>query len=168
MIMAKIKALFSKTKLYSVRSEAMEADYPRPGKNESPPFIGKWAVLSYFVPSGLMHSEDQDRYLNEKRSGEDLFECIEEENQWVKLRNNENEEYRVNPSRVLWVPRPEFDLRDEVETTNGTRRVGWICTRVWHFKQKRFYYYIEIENKNGEIVKHKRRYWSEDLLRKNG
>ena len=167
MVLNRIKSLFIKPKLYGVRPEAMEEDYPSPETPEAPPFNGKWAVLSYFVPAGLMHPEDQERYINGKREGESLFNCTEEEEQWVKITNNKNEVYRVNPKRVIWVPPPEFELYEEVQTTNGTPRVGWVSIREWHFKKKRFIYYIEIINKNGKRVRHKRRYWTEDLERKN-
>ncbi len=168
MILDKLNSLFRKPKLYGVRSEAMEADYPTPDISESPPFIGKWAVLSYFVPGDLMHPEDQKSYINGERKGESLFKCTEELDQWVKVTNNNNETYRVNPKRIIWVPAPEFELEEKIHTTNGTIRDGWIYIRGWHFKEKRFTYFIEIMDKHGKRVRHKRRYWPEDLVIKNG
>ena len=47
---------------------------------------------------------------------------------------------RINPERVLWVSKPEYDLGQEVETANETHRIGNIATRVWHSKKKRFTY----------------------------
>ena len=165
MIFDKLKSLFSKPKLYGVNPEAAEADYPIPDIPESPPFIGKWAVLSYYVPGDLMHPEDQEDYFNGERKGESIFRCTEELAQWVRITNNENETYRVNPNRVIWVPQPKFELGENTQTTNGTIRDGWICMRVWHFKEKKYTYFIDVLNKNGKRVRHKRRYWPEDLKR---
>jgi hypothetical protein len=85
----------------------------------------------------------------------------------VKIRNNEGVIYRVNAGRVIWVPRPEFNLGETVETRSGTYRAGWIHARNWHFKEKRFYYYIELLDKAGEVKRHKRRYWAEELTSKD-
>ncbi len=120
----KIKSIFTKRKLYGVKREAIESDYPLPEVEEKPPFIGKWAVLSYYVPGDLMHPEDAEKYLEGKSRGESLYECTKEENKWVSITNNEGEVFRVNPYRVLWVPSPDFALGQKVETTNGTDRVG--------------------------------------------
>ena len=155
----------SNNTLCSVRPEAMENDYPQPHKNEGYPFIGKWAILSYFVPGDLMPPEDQDKYINCESKGESLYVCIAEEAPWVIIQNHQNKQYRVNPNRVIWVEKPEFDLGDEVETLNGTYRKGWISIREWHFKNKCYYYYIEIIGKKGDKVRHKRRYCHNELSR---
>ena len=136
-----------------------------PDKLETPPYIGKWAVLSYYVPDNLMHPEDAKEYLEGGFKGESLYKCTSEDGKWVALTNNKGKTFHVNPSRVLWVPEPEYDLGQEVETTNGTYRVGKICIRDWHFKKKRFAYFIEILNNNNRKIVHKRRYWSSDLAK---
>ncbi len=87
----KIKSIFTKPKLYGVKKEARESDYPLPEVEEKPPFIGKWAVLSHYVPDGLMHPEDAENYLEGKSSGETLYECTKEENILVSITNNERE-----------------------------------------------------------------------------
>lgn len=163
-LLEKMKSLFGKPKLIGVKPEAMARDYPLPDRMANPPFIGKLAVLSYFIPDGLMHPQDAERYLEGNTKGELLFECIAENRSWVTISNNMNESFRVNPNRVLWVPTPEYKLGDDVETANGTHRIGTVVSRVWHFKEKRFYYFIEIWNKQGRRVWHKRRYWAEDLI----
>ena len=163
MILNRIKSIFSKPKLLGVRPEAMEADYPTPKLSEDPPYIGKWAVLSYFLPENLMHPEDQYRYINGERNGESLYKCTEELTEWIKITNNKNKTYRVNPERVIWVSVPEFELGEKMHTTNGTSRNGWVSRREWHFKENRFTYYIDILDKNGVRVMHKRRYWPEDI-----
>jgi hypothetical protein len=159
----RIVSLFRKRKLYGVRPDARKADYPAPKMLEQPPFLGKWAVLSYYVPDKLIHPEDAKRYLEGKTKGGLLFECINDEGAWGTITNNKGESFRVNPKHVLWVNKPEYDLGQEVETANGTHRIGNIATRVWHFKEKQFAYLIEITGKNNKRNIHNRRYWSNDL-----
>ncbi|MBU2714531.1 hypothetical protein [Zooshikella harenae] len=153
----------NKPKLVGVRPEARAADYPEPEQNESGPFLGKWAVLNYYVPDNLMHPDDAERYLEGKVEGERLFQCTSEDVSWATVTNDQGVSVRVNPHRVLWVPQPEYKLGQDVKTTNGTIRTGKIASRVWHFKEKRFTYYIEIDGKNNQKVIHKRRYWANDL-----
>lgn len=161
--MKKLFSFFSKLKLLGVRPEARAADYPEPDKKEVGSFLGRWAVLNYYFPDNLMHPNDVEDYLECKTEGERLFQCTKEDESWVTITNNQGISIKVNPHRVLWVPQPEFDLGQEVKTTNGTIRIGKIASRIWHFKEKRFTYYIEINGKNNKRVKHKRRYWPNDL-----
>ncbi len=99
--------------------------------------------------------------------GESLYECTKEETEWVSITNDKGEVFRVNPYRILWVPSPDFALGQEVETTNGTHRVGWISIRSWHYKEKRFGYFIDVVKGHGKKARHKRRYWSDDLTNKS-
>ncbi len=110
----KIKSIFTKPKLCGVKKEARESDFPLPEVEEKPPFIGKCAVLSHYVPDGLLHPEDAEYYLEGKSSGESLYECTKEENKWVIITNNEREVFQVNPYRVLWVPSPDFALGQKI------------------------------------------------------
>src|SRR5262245_66078155 len=50
-------------KLFGVRQESRESDYPRPHEAASPPFLGKWGVLGCYLPAGLMPPDDAKRYL---------------------------------------------------------------------------------------------------------
>jgi len=150
-------------RLYGVRPEAMRKDYPKPLDTNAPPFVGKWGVLSYFVPDGLMHPEDVKRYIGGEKKGEDIYQCIEEEDYWVSIRNNKSEEFRVNPHRLIWIPKPVFDIGAPVVTKTGTSRGGWIHSRAWHFKEKKMIYFIEIPGTTKPRKWHKRRYWEEEL-----
>ena len=157
-----IKPIIENAELLGVRQETMDKDYPMPTTIEEPPYVGKWAVLSYFVPRDLMHPDDQNRYINKIRTGESLYICIAEIDGWAIIENNKGESFRVNPKRILWVPKPEFELSCEIYTVNGTRRVGRICGRVWHYKEKKYEYYIQIDTGNGP-KRHKKRYWASDF-----
>ena len=150
-------------RLYGVRPEAMRKDYPMPMGTLSPPFVGKWGVLGYFVPDGLMHPEDVKRYIEGGSKGEDIYQCTKDEGHWVTIRNNLGETFRVNPYRLIWIPEPMFDIGAPVFTKAGTPRRGWIRSRNWHYKEKKMIYYIEIPGTTKPRKKDKRRYWENEL-----
>jgi hypothetical protein len=56
-------------KLLGVLQESRDGDYPRPHEAASPPFVGKWGVLGYYLPAGLMPSDDGKRYLEGPHDG---------------------------------------------------------------------------------------------------
>lgn len=148
--------------LYSVRPESRENDYPRPHEDTSPPFVGRWAVLGYYIPAGLMHADDLKRYMEGPHEGEGLYCCVREDLPFVVVRNNAGREFRVNPARLIWIATPRFQIGDQVVTKVGTQRVGWIAVRVWHYKERRVYYLIELPSAAG-CKKHSRRYWENEL-----
>lgn len=148
--------------LYSVRPESREKDYPRPHEDTSPPFVGRWGVLSYYVPGDLMHADDVKRYIECPHEGEGLYRCLREDGPFVVVRNNAGREFRVNPARFIWIATPRFQLGDKVTTKVGTQRVGWVALRAWHYKERRIYCLIELSGAHGR-KKHSRRYWEDEL-----
>jgi hypothetical protein len=148
--------------LFGVRKESRDRDYPQPREIPSPPFVGRWGVLSYYVPSGLLHPDDVERYVSGPQDGEVLFQCVLETPPYVVVRNNAGREFRVDPGRLIWISEPAFRLGDRVVTKVGTRRGGWIAARLWHFKQQQLYYLIELTATRGRKL-HSRRYWDNEL-----
>ena len=134
-MLKKIFTKLNRPKVVGVRPESREADYPQPEIKEVGPYIGEWAVLSYYLPDDLMHSEDAKEYLGCAAQGESLYSCTRESDEWVTLTNNIGLSYRVNPKRVLWVVEPDYALGQQIETTNGTLREGKIKSRGWHLKK---------------------------------
>ena len=149
-------------KLFGVRPESRERDYPRPHEAASPPFVGRWGVLGYYVPDGLMHADDIKRYLEGPHEGEGLYCCVREDMPFVVVRNNAGHEFRVNPGRFIWIATPRFQLGDKVATNVGTARLGWVVARGWHYKECRVFYYIDITGAQGR-KRHSRRYWDNEL-----
>jgi hypothetical protein len=149
-------------KLFGVRPESRERDYPRPHEAASPPFVGRWGILGYYVPAGLMHPDDVKRYLEGPHEGEELYCCVKEDPPFVIVRNNAGREFRVNPERFIWIPTPGFQLGDEVATKVGTSRIGWVAVRGWHYKERRVYYLLDIPGRQGR-KRHSRRYWDNEL-----
>jgi hypothetical protein len=148
--------------MFGVRPASRERDYPLPHASASRPFVGRWGILGYYVPAGLMHSDDVERYLAEPKGGEDLYCCVEEEGPFVRVRNNAGREFRVNPDRFIWIATPRFQLGDEVATQVGTSRLGWVSVRGWHYQERRVYYLIDIPAGQGR-KRHSRRYWDDEL-----
>ena len=62
-------------KLFGVRKESRERDYPHPHEAASPPFVGKWGILGYYLPAGLMEEDDAKRFLQGPHEGEVLYCC---------------------------------------------------------------------------------------------
>jgi hypothetical protein len=149
-------------KLFGVRPESREKDYPQPHEVASGPFLGKWGVLGYYLPAGLMPPEDAKRFLEGPHEGEVLYCCVREELPFVVVRNNAGREFRVNPERLIWVATPRFQLGDQVATKVGTARIGWVAVRGWHYKERRVYYQIDIPGTKG-LKRHSRRYWDSEL-----
>ena len=150
-----------------VRPESRERDYPRPHLAASPPFVGRWGILGYYVPAGLMPADDVQRYLEGPHKGEQLYCCVRDEPPFVVVRNDAGREFRVNPERFIWIATPRFQLRDEVATRVGTPRIGWVAVRAWHFKERRVYYHIDIPGALGR-KRHSRRYWDDELELRKG
>ena len=148
--------------LYGVRPESRERDYPRPHEQPSPPLVGRWGVLGYYIPDGLMHPDDVKRYLEGPLQGECFFCCVREETPFAVVRNNAGREFRVAPARFIWITTPRFQMGDAVATKVGTQRVGWIAARTWHYKERRVFYKIELPSTAGRKV-HSRRYWESEL-----
>src|SRR5262245_321642 len=149
-------------KLFGVRQESRESDYPRPHEAASPPFLGKWGVLGCYLPAGLMPPDDAKRYLQGPHEGEVLYCCVAEAPPFVVVRNNAGREFRVNPERFIWIATPRLQLGDRVATRVGTPRIGWVATRGWHYKECRLYYLIDISGARGR-KRHSRRYWENEL-----
>ena len=149
-------------KLFRVRTESRERDYPRPHETASPPFVGRWGILGYYVPAGLMHADDAKRYLEGPHDGEGLYCCVREEMPFVVVRNNAGREFRVNPERFIWIATPRFQLGDQVATKVGTARLGCVAVRGWHYKECRVFYLIDILGAQGR-KRHSRRYWDNEL-----
>jgi hypothetical protein len=149
-------------KLFGVRQESRDRDYPRPREAASPPFVGRWGVLGYYLPAGLMPSDDAKRFLEGPHEGEVLYCCVAEDAPLVVVRNNAGREFRVNPERFIWVAAPGFQLGDRVATKVGTPRIGWVAARGWHYKECRVFYLIDIPGTQGR-KRHSRRYWENEL-----
>jgi len=149
-------------KLFGVRQESRDRDYPRPHEAASPPFVGRWGVLGYYLPAGLMPLDDAKRYLQGPHEGEDLYCCVGEEAPFAIVRNDAGREFRVNPDRFIWIATPGFQLGDRVATKVGSARIGWVAIRAWHFKRCRVYYHIDIPGAQGR-KRHSRRYWENEL-----
>jgi len=147
---------------FGVRPDSRERDYAKPHEEAAPPFVGRWGILGYYVPAGLMHADDVERYLEGPHEGEALYCCVQEQPPFVAVRNNVGREYRVNPQRFIWIATPRFQLGDMVATKVGTSRIGWVAVRGWHFKERRVYYLIDIPGAQGR-KRHSRRYWDEEL-----
>ena len=149
-------------KLFGVRHESRDRDYPCPHEKASPPFVGKWGVLGYYLPDDLMAPDDAKRYLAGPHEGDDLYCCIREDSPFVVVRNNTGREFRVNPERFIWIATPRFQLGDRVASKVGTPRLGTVAVRGWHYKERRVYYLIDIESQRGP-KRHSRRYWDDEL-----
>jgi hypothetical protein len=149
-------------KLFGVQQDSRDRDYPQPHEAASPPFLGKWGVLGYYLPAGLMPHEDAKRYLEGPHEGESLYCCVAEATPFVVVRNNTGREFRVHPERFIWIATPRFQLGDRVATKVGTLRIGWIAVRGWHYKERRVYCLIDIPGAHGR-KRHSRRYWENEL-----
>jgi hypothetical protein len=109
-----------------------------------------------------MHPDDVKRYVEGPLAGEGLYCCIREEPPFVVVRDNAGREFRANPARLIWIATPRLEIGDKVATLVGTKRVGWVAARVWHYKERRVYYLIELERARGRKA-HSRRYWENEL-----
>jgi hypothetical protein len=104
-------------KVYRVRPEAKESDYPHPVGSPPDEPIGHWVFLSaVYCPADLVFIEGNEKYFP---VGEEVFQCVSIEAPYVVVRNK-HREYRVNPDRVIWIPTPRFQRGECVRTLVGS------------------------------------------------
>jgi hypothetical protein len=144
------------------RQQAAEIHYPKPREVPPPPRVGRWGFIGGLVPVDLMPPDEDARHRNTPNDGEVIFQCKREEPPYIVVRNDAGVEYRVNPLRFFWIYTPIFQIGDQVRTTAGTNRTGWISARIWHFERMELFYLIEILKHNTRKL-HTRRYFTGDL-----
>ncbi len=117
----------------------------------------KWGIYPWFESLGTewIHPDDVEALIKESSNCK-VFECIEETEEYITIRYNQNC-YRVKKKWLKLVPTPRFTFGQFVKIKKYNEIVT-IIDIIWHFKRKEPYYFVRSNNK-----KKSKRYFTDEL-----
>lgn len=121
-------------------------------------YVGTWGIYSaqYKDIPNLIHPDDF-QIVSAEGFFYKMFHCSGETGNGYLILEAGNTKYRAKPARYYMYATPLFNY-DDLVRDKVLDRVGSIRLIDWHYKHKREYYYLTIDNR-----KSTRRYWAEEL-----
>ncbi len=119
---------------------------------------GRYFWSPKIKPRDWIREADYEAFTSQHSLGR-IYHCVGIEDNFIVLKSNRNESYRVNPEGFHQVPFTDFYIGDKVKVLNGSK-AGMIAVidMGWHAKREKIIYLLEIDGK-----RRTRHYWEENI-----
>ena len=110
-------------------------------------------------PKDWILKTDYDSFISQHSLGR-IYHCIGIEGDFIILKSNRKESYRVNPKGFCQIPSTNFYIGDKVKILSGSQvgAIAIIFSMGWHTNKKKIIYSLEINGK-----RRSKQYWDEDI-----
>ncbi|MCP3927239.1 MAG: hypothetical protein GY714_32170 [Desulfobacterales bacterium] len=120
---------------------------------------GRYIWLSSTESKNWIRGSDFKKF-NSQHSLGSIYHCIGVEGNFIVIKCNRADSYRVHPKWFKVVPDTVFYVGDKVEILDGSKAglTGLISSMGWHLENKKIIYTLTVNGKTRT-----RNYWDEDI-----
>ena len=102
---------------------------------------------------------DYDAFTSQHSLGR-VYHCVGVEENYIVIKSNRSDNYRVNPQGFNEVSSTDFYIGDKIKILSGSKAgsMGIILSMGWHSNKEKIIYSLEVDGK-----RRSKQYWEEDI-----